>query len=57
MAATKVRLDHCVIAVSDWERSTDFYRDVLGVGRKASRGARGKWLQAPAPDGQGDRAG
>jgi catechol 2,3-dioxygenase-like lactoylglutathione lyase family enzyme len=25
-----VRLDHCVIAVSDWERSNAFYRDVLG---------------------------
>jgi catechol 2,3-dioxygenase-like lactoylglutathione lyase family enzyme len=22
-------LDHCVIAVSDWERSNAFYRDVL----------------------------
>jgi catechol 2,3-dioxygenase-like lactoylglutathione lyase family enzyme len=26
-----VRLDHVVIAVSDWERSTAFYRDVLGA--------------------------
>ncbi|MGH2839990.1 MAG: VOC family protein, partial [Solirubrobacteraceae bacterium] len=25
------RLDHCVIAVSDWERATAFYRDVLGA--------------------------
>jgi catechol 2,3-dioxygenase-like lactoylglutathione lyase family enzyme len=25
------RLDHCVIAVSDWERSNRFYHDVLGV--------------------------
>jgi catechol 2,3-dioxygenase-like lactoylglutathione lyase family enzyme len=25
-------LDHLVIAVSDWERSNAFYRDVLGVG-------------------------
>lgn len=24
-----VRIDHCVIAVSDWDRSTAFYRDVL----------------------------
>jgi catechol 2,3-dioxygenase-like lactoylglutathione lyase family enzyme len=24
-------LDHCVIAVSDWERSNRFYRDVLGA--------------------------
>jgi catechol 2,3-dioxygenase-like lactoylglutathione lyase family enzyme len=26
-----VRLDHCVISVSDWERSNAFYRDVLGA--------------------------
>jgi catechol 2,3-dioxygenase-like lactoylglutathione lyase family enzyme len=26
-----VALDHCVIAVSDWDRSTRFYRDVLGA--------------------------
>jgi len=26
-----VRLDHCVIAVSDWEKSNAFYRDVLGA--------------------------
>jgi catechol 2,3-dioxygenase-like lactoylglutathione lyase family enzyme len=26
-----VTLDHCVIAVSDWERSNAFYRDVLGA--------------------------
>jgi catechol 2,3-dioxygenase-like lactoylglutathione lyase family enzyme len=26
-----LRLDHCVIAVSDWERSAGFYRDVLGA--------------------------
>jgi catechol 2,3-dioxygenase-like lactoylglutathione lyase family enzyme len=25
------RLDHCVIAVSEWERSNAFYRDVLGA--------------------------
>jgi catechol 2,3-dioxygenase-like lactoylglutathione lyase family enzyme len=25
------RLDHLVIAVSEWERSNTFYRDVLGV--------------------------
>ena len=24
-------IDHCVIAVSDWERSNVFYRDVLGA--------------------------
>jgi catechol 2,3-dioxygenase-like lactoylglutathione lyase family enzyme len=27
----QLRLDHCVIAVSDWERSNVFYRDVLGA--------------------------
>jgi catechol 2,3-dioxygenase-like lactoylglutathione lyase family enzyme len=26
-----VRLDHVVIAVSDWDRSIAFYRDVLGA--------------------------
>jgi catechol 2,3-dioxygenase-like lactoylglutathione lyase family enzyme len=26
-----VRLDHVVIAVSEWERSNRFYRDVLGA--------------------------
>ncbi len=27
----EVKLDHCVIHVSDWERSNAFYRDVLGA--------------------------
>ena len=27
----KTKLDHCVITVSDWERSNRFYRDVLGA--------------------------
>ncbi len=26
-----VRLDHCVIHVSDWARSNAFYRDVMGA--------------------------
>ena len=26
-----VRLDHCVVHVSDWETSNAFYRDVLGA--------------------------
>jgi catechol 2,3-dioxygenase-like lactoylglutathione lyase family enzyme len=26
-----ITLDHCVIHVSDWERSNAFYRDVLGA--------------------------
>src|SRR5207302_6402868 len=29
--AAQLQLDHCVIAVSDWERSNRFYRDVLGA--------------------------
>ena len=31
MAAPSVKLDHCVIHVSDWDRSNRFYRDVLGA--------------------------
>jgi catechol 2,3-dioxygenase-like lactoylglutathione lyase family enzyme len=27
----RVALDHCVVHVSDWERSNAFYRDVLGA--------------------------
>ncbi|RKQ86754.1 catechol 2,3-dioxygenase-like lactoylglutathione lyase family enzyme [Solirubrobacter pauli] len=26
-----IRLDHCVIHISDWETSNAFYRDVLGA--------------------------
>lgn len=26
-----MKLDHCVIHISDWERSNAFYRDVLGA--------------------------
>jgi catechol 2,3-dioxygenase-like lactoylglutathione lyase family enzyme len=29
MADHTLTIDHCVIAVSDWERSNRFYRDVL----------------------------
>lgn len=29
--AARLQLDHCVIAVSDWEGSNRFYRDVLGA--------------------------
>jgi catechol 2,3-dioxygenase-like lactoylglutathione lyase family enzyme len=29
--ASPVTLDHCVIHVSDWERSNAFYHDVLGA--------------------------
>ena len=28
---TRVKLDHCVIHVSNWERSNAFYRDVMGA--------------------------
>ena len=27
----KIKFDHCVIHVSDWERSNTFYHDVLGA--------------------------
>ena len=26
-----IKLDHCVIHITDWERSNRFYRDVLGA--------------------------
>ena len=29
--ALPIKFDHCVIHVSDWERSNAFYRDVLGA--------------------------
>jgi catechol 2,3-dioxygenase-like lactoylglutathione lyase family enzyme len=29
--APAVHLDHCVIHVTDWERSNAFYRDVMGA--------------------------
>jgi catechol 2,3-dioxygenase-like lactoylglutathione lyase family enzyme len=28
---SRVRFDHCVIHVSDWERANSFYADVLGA--------------------------
>jgi catechol 2,3-dioxygenase-like lactoylglutathione lyase family enzyme len=31
MMSRAARLDHCVIAVSDWETSNAFYRDVVGA--------------------------
>src|SRR6185295_6878311 len=30
-AMPKLKFDHCVIHVSDWERSNAFYRDVMGA--------------------------
>ena len=35
-----IAFDHCVVAVSDWERSNAFYRDVLGA-ELVERGANG----------------
>ena len=29
--AVQIRLDHCVIHISDWQRSNPFYRDVMGA--------------------------
>jgi catechol 2,3-dioxygenase-like lactoylglutathione lyase family enzyme len=31
MAMDAISFDHCVIHVSDWDRSNAFYRDVLGA--------------------------
>jgi catechol 2,3-dioxygenase-like lactoylglutathione lyase family enzyme len=31
MSSLPTKLDHCVIHVSDWEISNQFYRDVLGA--------------------------
>jgi catechol 2,3-dioxygenase-like lactoylglutathione lyase family enzyme len=49
-------LDHVVVAVSDWERSNAFYRDVLGAevveldrGRYAYRLADGRQLNVHGP--------
>jgi len=51
-----VRLDHVVIAVSDWERSNRFYADVLGAevveisrGRYAYRLGGGQQLNVHGP--------
>ena len=51
-----VRIDHVVIAVSDWERSNRFYADVLGAelvdigrGRTAYRLADGQQLNVHGP--------
>ncbi len=30
--AAPTKLDHCVIHVSDWERSNKFYTQVMGAG-------------------------
>lgn len=31
MTAPRVKLDHCVIHVTDWDRSNAFYREVMGA--------------------------
>jgi catechol 2,3-dioxygenase-like lactoylglutathione lyase family enzyme len=31
MTGPRIKLDHCVVHVSDWERANAFYRDVLGA--------------------------
>lgn len=41
------KLDHCVIHVSDWERSNVFYREVLGA-ELVDRGA-GTWAYRFGP--------
>ena len=38
--APRLALDHCVIHVSDWDRSNAFYRDVLGAELVDRPGAR-----------------
>jgi len=52
-----LRLDHVVVAVTDWERSTRFYADVLGAevveigrGRLGFRLADGQQLNVHGPD-------
>lgn len=57
--APDIRLDHCVIHVSDWERSNAFYRDVLGAelvqtgtGRAYRFGAQQLNLHGPAVDAE-----
>ena len=52
----QVRIDHVVIAVTDWDRSTRFYLDVLGaelvdigLGRIAYRLADGQQLNVHGP--------
>ena len=41
MVPATVTLDHCVIHVSDWDRSNRFYRDVLGA--ELIDGGQGSW--------------
>jgi catechol 2,3-dioxygenase-like lactoylglutathione lyase family enzyme len=38
----RVEFDHCVIHISDWERSNAFYRDVLGA--ELVDGGHGTWV-------------
>jgi catechol 2,3-dioxygenase-like lactoylglutathione lyase family enzyme len=41
---TDIHLDHVVIAVTDWDRSTDFYRAVVGA-EVIDRGAGRVWFR------------
>ncbi len=43
----RIRLDHCVIHVSEWERSYRFYGDVLGAGWSYSSGDQQLNLHGP----------
>jgi catechol 2,3-dioxygenase-like lactoylglutathione lyase family enzyme len=42
MAGLGTKLDHCVIHITDWNRSNAFYRDVLGA-ELVDRGS-GAWV-------------
>jgi predicted enzyme related to lactoylglutathione lyase len=44
--APAVRLDHCVIHVSDWERSNAFYTNVLGAELVQAGGPGGRTVSA-----------
>jgi hypothetical protein len=40
-----ITFDHCVVAVSGWERSNAFYRDVLGGHERLLRDPDGSLLE------------
>ena len=40
---TKIKFDHCVIHVSEWERSNAFYRDVLNLDISSIDGKSGRF--------------
>ena len=47
--ALPVRLDHCVIHVSDWEVSNAFYRDVVGAELVQRDGRTGSPVRVSVP--------